>query len=352
MRDASLYAQCSRIASEAGRAWHSQTMIHALGLTAAEEAVYLLLLEAPSLTTPELATLHDSTEEGTAVVLARLQAQGLVTPLAGTPVRYTALDPRIGLKGLIAGKEQQLEQAHAAAQELTTRFDGARRGRNPLDVVEVAVGEQAIMTQFAEIQAGALHEVVGFDLPPYIDAQPNIEELEHLRRGVTYRSVYDSACLQHSPKMAEIRQLQQGGEQARILAGVPLKLFIADQRRGLLVLTGGMQTPSCLIVHPSALLDGLIATFETVWLHANPLPVPSSTAGDNDVAKDSPGGSPTAVERELLALIGLGLTDKAIGRQLELSERTVQRMMSAIMTRLAAGTRFQAGVRAKELGWL
>ena len=63
-------------------------------------------------------------------------------------------------------------------------------------------------------------------------------------------------------------------------------------------------------------------------------------------------GTPTAVERELLALVGLGLTDQAIARQLGLSERTIQRMMSAIMTRLDATTRFQAGVRAKELGWL
>ena len=328
-------------------------MTHSLGLTAAEEAVYLLLLEAPSLTRAELAALHDATEEGIAVVLARLQAQGLVTLLVGDPVRYSALDPRVGLKGVVAAQEQLLEQTHAAARELTTRFDSARRGRNPLDVVEVAIGRDQIVARFFEMQAGAKTEILGLDLPPFVNDGPNVDELKHLARGVAYRVVYDASCLQEEHFLAEIRQLQGAGEQARVLAGVPFGLTITDRELGMLALTAGANTPaSCLLVHPSTFLDGLIATFETLWRHARVLPVPTSDAPDAPAAPEPPFGTPTAVEREVLALVGLGLTDQAIGRQLSLSERTIQRMMSAIMTRLDATTRFQAGVRAKELGWL
>ena len=328
-------------------------MTHALGLTAAEEAVYLLLLEAPSLTQAELATLHDTTEDGIAVVLVRLQNQGLVTPLAGSPVRYTALDPRVGLKSLIATREQQLEQAHAAAQQLTARFDGARRGRNPLDVVEVAIGAPQVLARFSEMQAAATTEVLGLDTPPHVMDGPNIEELEHLSRGVAYRVVYDADWLNEPVMLAEIRSLQAAGEQARVLAGVPFALVIIDRRLGLLALDEGPHTPpSALLVRPSIFLDGLIAAFETFWRFAGVLPQPNGSAVDGPVELESPLGEPTALERELLGFVGLGLTDKAIGRQLGLSERTVQRIMSGIMTRLDAGNRFQAGVRAKNVGWL
>ena len=327
-------------------------MIDALGLTPAEEAVYLLLLDAASLTASELAGSRDATEDAIAGALARLQSQGLVTSLAGTPVRYAALDPRVGLKGLVTAREQQLRRAEAAASALTARFDGARRGRNPLDVIEVAIGEQPIGDRFQQMQAAARREILGMDLPPYVDDSPNTDELHHLARGVVHRTLYDTTCLQDPTTLSEVRQLQRAGEDVRVLTGVPFKLVVADRQVALLALTGGPGTPaSCLIVHPSALLDGLLAAFDTLWRLAGTLSIPADPSADTCVDPGPPAGTPSRVERELLTLTNLGLTDKAIARQLGVSERTVQRMMSAIMKRLAAGTRFQAGVRARELDW-
>ena len=47
-----------------------------------------------------------------------------------------------------------------------------------------------------------------------------------------------------------------------------------------------------------------------------------------------------------MTLLLSGLTDEAIARQLALGYRTVQRHIAALMTKLGAHTRFQAGVRA------
>lgn len=57
-------------------------------------------------------------------------------------------------------------------------------------------------------------------------------------------------------------------------------------------------------------------------------------------------------DRRILALMAGGATDDAIARHLGLGRRTVARRVSAILDRLGATTRFQAGVQAARCGWL
>jgi DNA-binding NarL/FixJ family response regulator len=56
-------------------------------------------------------------------------------------------------------------------------------------------------------------------------------------------------------------------------------------------------------------------------------------------------------EADVLTLLGAGLTDQAIARQLGVSLRTARRRINAIMTRVHGSTRFQAGAAAHR-GWL
>ncbi|WP_332328047.1 MULTISPECIES: helix-turn-helix transcriptional regulator [unclassified Streptomyces] len=61
---------------------------------------------------------------------------------------------------------------------------------------------------------------------------------------------------------------------------------------------------------------------------------------------------PTETEYRLLDMLVRGLTDRAVARRLGLSERTVRRMVAHLMDRLGAASRFEAGARAVERGWL
>jgi DNA-binding NarL/FixJ family response regulator len=54
--------------------------------------------------------------------------------------------------------------------------------------------------------------------------------------------------------------------------------------------------------------------------------------------------------REILRVLGAGLTDEAAARRLGTSLRTYRRRVAELMAALEAGSRFQAGVRAGELG--
>jgi DNA-binding NarL/FixJ family response regulator len=57
-------------------------------------------------------------------------------------------------------------------------------------------------------------------------------------------------------------------------------------------------------------------------------------------------------EMEVLALVAKGYTNKAIGVQLSISDRTVQGHLAHIFNKLQAGSRTEAVMRAVSLGWL
>ncbi|HZD55570.1 MAG TPA: response regulator transcription factor [Anaerolineales bacterium] len=60
----------------------------------------------------------------------------------------------------------------------------------------------------------------------------------------------------------------------------------------------------------------------------------------------------TERELEVLTLVGQGKTNKAIGVQLGISDRTVQGHLAKIFTRLQASSRTEAVMRAISMGWL
>ena len=67
---------------------------------------------------------------------------------------------------------------------------------------------------------------------------------------------------------------------------------------------------------------------------------------------DRPIESPTPREMDVLRLAAQGLTNKAIGTQLSVSDRTVQGHLANIFGKLHVTTRTEAVMRAVALGWL
>jgi len=130
------------------------------------------------------------------------------------------------------------------------------------------------------------------------------------------------------------------GEDARVLAELPVKLIIGDDRTALLVPEPErVGSEGSLVVHRSGLLNAFVGVFETLWT----LGVPISPAGEMQLSER---------DRTIITLMAAGVTDEAIARRLRLSRRTVVRRITALLDRLGATTRFQAGVQAANRGWL
>ncbi len=61
--------------------------------------------------------------------------------------------------------------------------------------------------------------------------------------------------------------------------------------------------------------------------------------------------APTDEERAVASLLVTGMTDEMAARRLGLSRRTFRRRLKALMDKLGARSRFQAGYMLAETGW-
>lgn len=242
----------------------------------------------------------------------------------------------------------ELRQALARAQELTERCRQASVSHDPTGLVEVVIGREATAQRVMRVQREARRSLRYFDKPPYaMDVSgSNMAEADLLRRGGTARTIYERASLELANRFSHLEHIVAGGEQARILPTLPMKLILVDSSLAMAPLQAAPESvESCVIVHRSALLEALSALFETLWSLAMPI----------DPLRAAPPGQPTqptAEERRILALMTAGLSDEAISRKLGLSYRTLQRRIHNLMSRLQVRTRFQLGAQAGRHMWL
>ncbi|WP_460524139.1 helix-turn-helix domain-containing protein [Flindersiella endophytica] len=329
-------------------------MLSALGISAAEQAVYELMVALPPVTTDELSLLVEragiagGSEGSVQEVLRRLERLGLVARLPDDPPRHVVVPVGAATDALIAARERSLAAARQRIGQLAERFGRSYAGGDPLDLVEIVRGREAVQARLDELTRSAREEMRGFDAPPYLNdpAAPSHFELEGLRNGVRYRVIYDWQAVGRPGRLPDIDQTIGWGEQARV-ARVPMKLGLSDHSMAMLPLrTDPVDVDCWLVVHDSVLLEALSALFETYWERAVPLHV---ARGRPDLMTVD---GPTETERALLPLLLAGLTDKAIAEHLGWHERTAHRHLRSMMARLDAETRFQAGYQAVRRGWL
>jgi sugar-specific transcriptional regulator TrmB/DNA-binding CsgD family transcriptional regulator len=325
-------------------------MLEAAGLSQVEEAVYrsLLLLCDPC-SAHELGRELGLPSAEIETIVASLEANGLVSRTITTPAKFVAVRPDVAVEALLLHREEELQRTRIAVQELVSEYRSTSPERRLEELVEVAVGRSAIELRFEQLQRSASREVLFCVAPPFVvPHEDNRTELELLSKGIAFRAIYDRRALEMPGAIEQIGRYVLAGEEARALPDVPMKLVVADRSQALVPSQADSPTIEAghVLVHPSAMLDALVAVFEALWARATPLLVdPSGTL--IDVAE-----SLSDEDRSLLSLFLAGMTDLAIADQLGLSVRTVQRRLRRLMDLAGVSTRMQLGWHASRNGWL
>ncbi|HSZ43651.1 MAG TPA: helix-turn-helix domain-containing protein [Trebonia sp.] len=351
-------------------------MLEAVGISPAAARLYAELVESDQLSVKELAERCGVTGRLATAELSAMESLGLVFRVTGRPVRYRAAAPDVGVSALIAQREKELQDARATMRRLTEVFQEAASSRRPDAHVEVVHGSTNIARLAVRVHEQTQYQLRGFDRPPY-SSEPGAGyplERSRLAAGVTYRVIYDAGALAVPGRMYDdILPSTAMGEQARTVRELPIKLIISDDQLALIpAAVTSRSVDTTFVIRKSPVLDALIALFEAEWAKATPVPgmdiAPESAAtggtgatGRGDAAAGGPeaaGRAAAAVSRPdaetaaLLSMLAAGLTDASIARSLSWSMRTTQRRMRQLMKDLGATSRFQAGVAARERGWL
>jgi DNA-binding CsgD family transcriptional regulator len=156
-----------------------------------------------------------------------------------------------------------------------------------------------------------------------------------LASGLRVRKVYNPEVLSEA---AELTQLAAIGVGIRICR-TPMshETIIIDRR---IAITAGPPVDGVrnyAIVQAPDVVAGLAMLFEATW-----------DSGVDLAEFDGPALDERS--REVAQMLGSGLTDEASARKLGLSLRTYRRRVAELMELLAADSRFQAGLRARDLG--
>ena len=154
------------------------------------------------------------------------------------------------------------------------------------------------------------------------------------------RKLYRAGLLLDPVASRELaKRRDQFGADIRLTTDEINETIILDNR--LVILAGdriaGQRSYS--VITQSDTVQGVSSLFEVAWRSATEL-------GDYDARV----AEIRQIAPQVLDLLGQGIKDEAAARTLGLGVRTYRRRVAELMDALGAESRFQAGVRARELG--
>lgn len=317
-----------------------------LGLAEPEAAAYLALLTLGTASDGDVAKRLDEDVDQVRESFAALNEAGLVS-LAESGSVATPVRPGPGLDLLVRRREAELRRARITTVDAYESFLRTVGGEPVGHLIEVISGT-AVAERIRQLERGAREDIRGFDSPPYYaDADANQVELDNLARGVRYRVVYATGALERADYLADnVLPGVRGGEEARTLPHVPVKLMLFDDDCAVVSQSSsqpaGDRDRSALLIRPCSLLSALNGLFEMCWRAALPF--------DPRDRPSSPYLQPH--ERRLLGLLAAGMGDDQAARALGVSRRTLFRYLEGMMARTGAANRFQLALHASRNGWI
>lgn len=325
-------------------------MLQTLGLTTEAGAVYRAMLDRPGYGVDELAAeccltpsqVHDCLDELTQLMLVRASSEH--------PGQMRAVTPEIGLADMLAREEADLAVRQvqlAASRAAVTRLVAERADVRFGTQGERLWGMDAIQDRLEQMGRSVTAEILGVHtgsshLPEEL-AAGRIANAPALARGVVIKALYLDTTRNDPHTSAYAHWLLSQGSEIRTAPVLPQRLVIIDRTQALVPIDPTDTRKGALYVTEPGLLAALVGLFEQAWATAVPL---------GALRTQDPATGLTDTERELLQLLGSGLTDETAGQRLGMSTRTVRRHMAAILERLNATSRFEAGIKAAQKGWL
>lgn len=285
------------------------------------------------------------------VAVSLLVRAGLISVFrgqAGQPwVRLTA---HASVRGLLRNP------AAANASPAATKLLEARAGleemlggdpETPVGVERMTSPGQ-LQATVAEIAGGARKEVISVlaGPPPSADmlAMNRPSDVELVERLVAVRLLYplEYAGLPHVARYAE--ELAEAGAEVRFADRLPHRLLVFDRRIAIVPVDIGNAASGALVVRDKILARSLAHLASTMFRRSRPLPDALEGVGKEV--------GPSPLDRRVLMLMGSGLADAGCANRLGVTDRTFRRYVGSLMARLGASSRFDAGVKAVEQGWL
>lgn len=327
-----------------------------LGLDGVSEAVYRAMLADPEGGVQELCDqlgVPESTLRGALDKLADLRLLRASRDVVGV---MRPVSPELGLEMLLRRQEEELlrrqqefELSKAAAARAIAEYADLRPATSPAPATDTRrlVGLDAIQATLEVLTREVSGECLsvmpgGAQSQASLDASRPLDDAA-MSRGVSVLTLYQDSVRHDPATLAYARWMTQRGGSVRTCPTLPPRMLVFDREVAVVPLDPSDTKRGALCTREAGIVASLVALFEQTWNSAVPLGA--------DRSKDAHSGLTTS-EQELLKLLASGLTDEVAGRRLGISARSVRRQMAGLMERLDASSRFEAGLKTAQHGWL
>ncbi|MFB7916480.1 helix-turn-helix transcriptional regulator [Streptomyces sp. NPDC056061] len=290
---------------------------------------------------------RDTVDEG----LDELQSHNLIR----LSDRHTVLvsDPSVAVEWMVERRLGELksatDQVLATRAVIATLVDDHKQGaaQSPSSDIERVDGAGAIRERLTDLAFFTFREHMSLLPTPWRPS--SIEEsresdLRMLRRGIRWRTVATPRALADPGTLSYLRELAALGGEVRGTEQAIRRMAIWDRGVAMVPVDPDDHDESTLIVRQPGVVANTVAWFEQVWDTSHDLPA------EDDLAVRQPALSD--LERRVLDVLTRTDKDETAAREMGVSLRTFRRYMADIMLRLGAANRFQAGLLAKERGWI
>jgi DNA-binding CsgD family transcriptional regulator len=325
-------------------------VLNNLGLDPTAETVYQTLLASPGWDVTDIAVRLGLPEREVKAAVGRLTGLRLLVPSREVDGGLRVAEPTVALRALlddqraeIATRQQQIAASEIAVAKMLAGY--AERAL-PDEGNERILGLDAVQRRLEQLMRDARREICTL-LPggpqdgPTLDANRPLDE-EVLRRGVAMRTVYLDSIRNDRMTLDYARWLVELGGEVRTVPVLPLHVLTIDGVHALVPLDPADPAVGARHLICPGTVAAITALFDLFWTASTPLGA-APQRDDNGI---------TPAERELLRLLADGATDAVAARRLGVALRTERRMLESLTDRLGARSRFEAGAKAAQRGWL
>ncbi|MDD9375760.1 LuxR C-terminal-related transcriptional regulator [Streptomyces sp. ZAF1911] len=323
-------------------------MLQSLGLDELAHEIYRFALGRQGCRLESLLSGVHAPEAEVRRSVDRLLELSLLRSVAGTLVPSR---PPLALRSLIQReqseilrRQQEFVHIKAAMDQLSEEYEyaqgpGLHAGWERLD------SHAEIHARMEHLAAKTTGECV-YLLPSDMNGTESLHarrplDQHMLDRGVSVWNIYRESIYNHRAGLAYARWLAESGGKVGTLPTVPIWFVVYDRTTALVSVDPEDPGAGAVQVTGAGYLACLVALFERLCESMTLLDAPDQS----DL------NEPSSLEKELLRLMGQGLTDEAVCKKLGVGLRTVRRMIADLMERMGARSRFEAGAMAVELGW-
>ncbi|MEU7525077.1 hypothetical protein AB0A74_05035 [Saccharothrix sp. NPDC042600] len=300
-----------------------------LGLTADQERVYRHLLRSPGRAPTDLDGLD------VPAVLAELHELEVVD------ATHTPVPPAVAVDRLIRRRveetSRELHNLSSAWVVVRDLVEEQTRGR-PVELVERIEGADTVNNRVWQL-ASTCTETMNMKTRPMSRARADDKAVRAFHRrlaaGLRCRTLVPSASLDDPAQHDYARRQHAAGDHHRISDEYRRQVLIIDRAVAFVQLDPADGQAGALEVRQPGIVATLVEAFEGTWSRARELDVPLTT-----------------IERQVLRSLAEYDKDEVAARAVNVSLRKYRTHVADLMARLGAATRFQAGMLAKERGWL